>query len=98
MPVRNIFIVNEIWAHIGLYFIRHFAWLKYFSYHLVLVLAPNNKQHILSPAEVRKVCSSVVELYVISVYLNFLGGGVVEKIIKHLMEGAQAKKVWEPLF
>jgi hypothetical protein len=32
-----------------------FAWLKYFTYHSVPVLAPNYKQHILSPANVRKV-------------------------------------------
>jgi hypothetical protein len=30
-----------------------FAWLKYFTYHPVPVLAPNYKQHILSPAKVR---------------------------------------------
>jgi hypothetical protein len=51
-------------------FNRHFAWLKYFTYHLVLVLAPNYKQHILSPAKVTKVCYSLVELYVECVYLN----------------------------
>jgi hypothetical protein len=28
----------------------HFAWLKYFTYHFVPVLAPNYKQHILSRA------------------------------------------------
>jgi hypothetical protein len=28
------------------YFGRHFAWLKYFAYHLVPLLAPNCKQHI----------------------------------------------------
>jgi hypothetical protein len=54
------------------YFGRYFAWLKYFTYHilLVLVLAPNCKQHILSLAEVRKVCYSLAEFYVISLYLN----------------------------
>jgi hypothetical protein len=44
-------------------FKRHFAWLKYFTYHLVPVLAPNCKQHILSPAEVRKVRYSLVKLH-----------------------------------
>jgi hypothetical protein len=45
--------------------------LKYFTYHsVVLVLAPNYKQHILSPAKVREVCYSVGGLYVKSVYLN----------------------------
>jgi len=47
--------------------------LKYFTYHLVPVLAPNYKQHILSPAKVRKVCYSLAELYVKSVYLNLFG-------------------------
>jgi hypothetical protein len=48
----------------------HLAWLTYFTCPLVPVLAPNYKQHILSPAEVRKVCYSLPELYVKSVYLN----------------------------
>jgi hypothetical protein len=30
----------------------NFAWLKYFIYQLVTILAPNYKQHILSPAKV----------------------------------------------
>jgi hypothetical protein len=34
---------------------RHFAWLKYFTYRLVPVLAPKYNLHILSLAEVRKV-------------------------------------------
>jgi hypothetical protein len=40
----------------------HFAWLKYFKYHLISVMAPNYKQHILLLAIVRKVCYSLVEL------------------------------------
>jgi hypothetical protein len=40
-------------------FWQTFAWLKYFTYQLVPVLAPNYKQHILSPAEVIKVCYSL---------------------------------------
>jgi hypothetical protein len=41
-----------------MYFGRHFAWLKCFTYRLLLVpvLAPNYKQRILSPAKGRKVC------------------------------------------
>jgi hypothetical protein len=35
----------------NIYFGRHFACLKYFTYHLVPVLAPNYKQNILSPAK-----------------------------------------------
>jgi hypothetical protein len=56
-----------------IYFGNRFAWLKYFPYHLVPVLAPNYKQHILSPAEVRNVCYSLAELYVMSIYFNLLG-------------------------
>jgi hypothetical protein len=37
-----------------MYFGKQFAWLKYFTYHSVSVLAPNCKQHILSPDKVRK--------------------------------------------
>jgi hypothetical protein len=57
------------------YFDRHFAWLKYFTYPLLLVpvLALNYKQQILLPVEVRNVCYSVTELYVKSVDLNLFG-------------------------
>jgi hypothetical protein len=61
-----------------MYFDMDFAWLKYFTYCLVLVLAPNYKQHILSPAEVRKVCYSLADLYINCVYINLFrwrGGG-----------------------
>jgi hypothetical protein len=66
---------------------RNIAWLKYFTHDLllVLVLAPNCKQHILLPAEVRNLCYSLAELYVISwiclgrggheVHETFWGGG-----------------------
>jgi hypothetical protein len=36
----------------NMYFGKQFAWLKHFTYHLVPVLAPNCKQHVLSPAKV----------------------------------------------
>jgi D-alanyl-lipoteichoic acid acyltransferase DltB (MBOAT superfamily) len=40
--MRDIFTLNEIWAQDkNIYFGRHFAWLKYFTYQLVPVLAPN---------------------------------------------------------
>jgi hypothetical protein len=58
-----------------MYFGKHFAWFKYFTYHLVPVLALNYKQHILSPAKVRKACYPVAELYAKSVYLNLFGWG-----------------------
>jgi hypothetical protein len=59
--MRYIFISNQIWAQDKIYI---------FTCHLVPVLAPNYKQHILSAAKVRKVCYSSAELYVKSVYLN----------------------------
>jgi hypothetical protein len=48
---------------------RHIAWLKYFTYHLVLILALNYKRHILSAAKVRETCHLLSELYVKCVYL-----------------------------
>jgi hypothetical protein len=45
------------------------------------------KQHILSPAEVRKVCYSMAEVQVKSVYLKFMKP----------FKGGQGIKVWEPL-
>jgi hypothetical protein len=46
-------------ARKNIYFGRHFAWLKYFTYDFVPVLAPNYKQQILSPSKVVKVCCSL---------------------------------------
>jgi hypothetical protein len=68
--MRDLVVLNEVWAQGNIYFGRHFDWLKYFTYHLISVLAPNHKQHILSPAEVTKVCYSLAELHARSVYLN----------------------------
>jgi hypothetical protein len=56
-----------------IYLDKHFARLKYCTYRLVPVLASNYKQHILSPAKVRKVCFSLAELCVKCVYLNLFG-------------------------
>jgi hypothetical protein len=39
---------------IKLCFGRHFACLKYFTYHLVSVLTPNYKEHVLSPVKLQK--------------------------------------------
>jgi hypothetical protein len=55
------------------YFGRHFAWFKYFTYCLVPVLALNYKQHILLPANVRQVCYLLTELHVKCVYFNVFG-------------------------
>jgi hypothetical protein len=69
--MRDIFILNEIWVQGKIYYFdRHIAWFKDFTYPLVPALAPNYEQHILSPAEVRKVCYSLAELYIKCVYLN----------------------------
>jgi hypothetical protein len=40
---------------------------------VIALLAPNYKQHILSPAKFGKVCYSLAELYIKSVYLNLFG-------------------------
>jgi hypothetical protein len=72
--MRDIFILNEIWVEVKIHIlIGTFAWLKYFTYRLVPILAPNYKQHILSPPKVKKICYSFVELYAKSVYLNLFG-------------------------
>jgi hypothetical protein len=44
----------NVGARYNIYFARHLVWLTYFTCHLLLVpvLAPNYKQHILSPAKV----------------------------------------------
>jgi hypothetical protein len=47
MGASCLFILNEICAQDKIYFGRHFAFLKYFCYLLVRVLALNYKQHIL---------------------------------------------------
>jgi hypothetical protein len=67
------YIPEDSGLHIYIYIFRHFAWMAYFTYHLVPVLAPNCKQHILSSAKLRKVCYSLAELYVTYVYVNLLG-------------------------
>jgi hypothetical protein len=71
----------------------HFAWLKYFTYHLVPVLAPNYKQHILSPDEAGKVCYSLAELYVGSIYLNLFWWRGQEFHETIQVGGAQSMKV-----
>jgi hypothetical protein len=73
-------------ARQNIYFNRHFAWLIYFTYHLVPVLVPNYKQHILSPGKVRKVCYSLIELYVKCIYLNLF-----VSFMKHFKWGGGAR-------
>jgi hypothetical protein len=59
------YILIEIWTQDkNIYFGKGLAWLKYFTYQLLPVLAPNYKQHVLPSGEVRKVCYSLAELYV----------------------------------
>jgi hypothetical protein len=72
--MRDIFILNEtlvqdkIYILVGTLLDRNI-----FTYYLVPVLAPNYKQHIFLLAKVRKVCYSLAELDVKSVYLNLFG-------------------------
>jgi hypothetical protein len=80
-------------ARWNIYFARHFAWLKYFTYRLVPILAPNYKQHILSPAKVRKVWYWLAELYVRSVCLNLFGWREVWHLWNILKEGASYKSL-----
>jgi hypothetical protein len=47
--------------------------MTYFTYHLEPILAPNNKQHILSSDKLREVCYSLAGLYIKPVYLNLIG-------------------------
>jgi hypothetical protein len=46
----------------GKIYILVVTWLKYFTYHLVTILTPNYKQHILSPTKLRKICSPLSEI------------------------------------
>jgi hypothetical protein len=52
--MRDISILNKIWAQHKIHILVAIARLKYFTYHLVPALAPNYKQHILSPNKFRK--------------------------------------------
>jgi hypothetical protein len=69
--------------------------MTYFTFSLVSVLAPNYKQHNLSSAKLRKICYSLSELYVRSVYLSLFRWREV-KFVK-LLKGDSSHKVWEPL-
>jgi hypothetical protein len=50
----HIYFERNVDSKLNIYFDIQFAWLKYFTYQLVTVLAPNYTQHILSPVKVRK--------------------------------------------
>jgi hypothetical protein len=52
LVVWGTYLERNMGARQNIYFVRHFAWLKYFTCHLVPTLAPNCKQHVLSPATV----------------------------------------------
>jgi hypothetical protein len=58
----------------------------------VPALAPKYKQHILSPAKVRKECHYLAELYVKSVYLNLFGGGGVKSMEYLYFKGVKKGK------
>jgi hypothetical protein len=66
--------------------------LKYLIYQLAVpVVASNYKHQILLPAEFRKVCYSLAEIYVKSVCLNLFGWREEEKFMKHFKGGATYK-------
>jgi hypothetical protein len=79
-------------ARCNIYFDRHLAWFKYFTYQLVLVLSPNYKQNILRPPKVRKVCYSLAELHVKSLNFNLFRWRSV-KFITKFKEGASYKSL-----
>jgi hypothetical protein len=70
-----------------IYLGRHCALFKHFAYYSIPVLAPNYKQHILSPANVRKICYSLAELDVKFVWAE---KGVT--YFKHLFGGRKLQK------
>jgi hypothetical protein len=49
----HIYFERNMDAKWNIYFGKHFAWLKYFTYHLAPILVPNCKQHILLLAKVK---------------------------------------------
>jgi hypothetical protein len=75
------------------YKVKYIFWLKYFTYHSVLVLAPKYKQHSLSPARVRKVCYSLAELYVRSVYLSLFRWRGARRLWNILKENSSYKSL-----
>jgi hypothetical protein len=84
--MRDILIFNEIRVQGKIYFGRHFAWLKYFTYHLVPVLAPNYKQNILSLDKIRKLCYSLAN-FMSDVFIWIYSGGGGAKFMKHFRRG-----------
>jgi hypothetical protein len=78
-------------SRLSIYFKRYFVWLKIFGL-VWFGLVSNYKKHILSPAEVRKACYSLAELYVKYVNLNLFGcrGATFMNIIKN---GASYKRL-----
>jgi hypothetical protein len=94
--VKAIFLLNEIWAQDKIYiFVENLPGsnILFNTYQLVPALAPNSKQHILSPVKVRKECHYSAELHVKSVYLNlFRGGGV--KSMDYLYKGGASYTFW----
>jgi hypothetical protein len=63
-----------------------------YPHHLLPILAPNYKQHILSPAEVRKVCYSLAELCQMCLF-EFIRAEGVAKFTKHCSGGASYKRL-----
>jgi hypothetical protein len=84
--MRDMLILNEIQAQHKTYIFKRFAWITY--YHLVSAHSPNYKRQILLSVRLRKVCYSLPEIYVKSVYLIVILAEGVMKSMKHLNRGA----------
>jgi hypothetical protein len=55
----HIYFEQNMGSIYDIYLGRHCALFKHFAYYSIPVLAPNYKQHILTPANVRKICYSL---------------------------------------
>jgi hypothetical protein len=88
---KDILILNEIWVQDFFIFLYALCLVEIIciTYFLAPVLAPNYKQHILSPAAVRNVRHSLAKLYVKSVYLNVFGWRRAWSLWNILMGGAE---------
>jgi hypothetical protein len=74
------------------YFGRHFAWLKYITYRLVPVPAPNYKHRTLSPAKVMKIFYSISWTsckICLFEFIRVVGGA---KFTKHFKGGRKLQK------
>jgi hypothetical protein len=94
---EHIYFEQNMGERKNIYFGRHFACLKYFTYHLLLVPLLAQKQHILLPDKFRNVCYSLAQIYFKSVYLNLFGWRGREVYERNILRWEQATKLWKPL-